>query len=118
MGNNELIDDNVLKDAAVLELEDRMAKMRLDYEQRISDIERKAHEREFYHALEREIAGYNGRNFRAVCSLLDMSELSLSENGSIDGLSEQIEKVRASDGYLFYDVNEPKPVMGNVGNFP
>ena len=118
MSDNEIMDGNTLQDAIVLEFEDKMEKMRTDYEQRISDIERKAYEREFYHALARDIIGFKGKNFKAVCSLLDLSELSLSEDGEIEGLSEQVEKIRASDGYLFYDADESKPVMGNVGNFP
>ncbi|MCL2874269.1 MAG: phage scaffolding protein [Defluviitaleaceae bacterium] len=117
-GRFEMIDNNSDKDAIILELETKIGNMKSEYETKISDMKKVAHEREFYHALEREVAGASGRNFKAVCALLDMNSLTISEDGGIEGFADQIEKLRESDSYLFYGADEPKVVIGNVGSFP
>jgi hypothetical protein len=99
-------------------LDEKMEVMQLEYEARIAEMERKAYEREFYHALERGIDRLGGRNYKTVCSLLPLSELSVSEDGEIDGLLEAVERLKESDGYLFYSEDAPKAVIGNVGIFP
>lgn len=106
------------KDAEVMKLEKKMAKMQAEYAAKISEMERKAYESEFMHALERGITKLKGKNWRAICPLIDLGELSLGEAGEVEGLSTQIERLKESDGYLFHDGEKPKMTTGNIGNFP
>lgn len=65
----------------------------------------------FDHALEAALTGEKAKNLKAVRALLQMDALKLNEaDGSILGLKEQIEKVKADNDYLF-DSGEPAPQL-------
>ena len=55
----------------------------------------------FDHALEATLTGARAKNPKAVKALLDMEALKLTDDGSIVGLKEQIEKVQSENDYLF-----------------
>lgn len=55
-------------------------------------------------AVNSELAKVGAKNTKAVKALLDFGSISLGEDGNVVGLSEQLDAVRNSDGYLF---NEP-----------
>ena len=55
-------------------------------------------------ALKTELkqAKFNGaKNTKAVRALLDLDSLELDENGGLSGLSQQLESLRADNGFLF-----------------
>jgi len=62
----------------------------------------------FDHALEGALTGAKAKNPKAVKALLKIDDLKLSEDGSIVGLTEQLEKVKTENDYLF-DTDEPDP---------
>jgi hypothetical protein len=67
----------------------------------------------FDHALESALTGAKVKNSKAVQALLSRDVLKLNEDGSILGLKEQLEKVKAENDYLFEDTKEtPKIVTG------
>lgn len=63
-------------------------------------------------AVERELGKLGARNFKAVRSLLDMDALSLEED-SVVGLSEQLEKIKEENGFLFDSSDAPKVVSAS-----
>lgn len=70
----------------------------------------------FDHAMENALRGAKAKNAKAVRALLDESGLKIKEDGSIDGLSDQLDKVRAENDYLFEsDKVTPKIVSGGTG---
>lgn len=70
----------------------------------------------FEHALDATLSGAKAKNPKAVKALLDMEALKLTDDGSIVGLKEQIEKVQSENDYLFdSDTPAPKVVAGVQG---
>lgn len=55
----------------------------------------------FDHALDVALTGAKAKNAKAVKALLNMEALKLIEDGSILGLSEQLEKIKSEADYLF-----------------
>jgi dsDNA-specific endonuclease/ATPase MutS2 len=62
----------------------------------------------FDHALDGALLGAKAKNLKAVKALLKIDDLKLSDDGSIVGLAEQLEKVKTENDYLF-DSDEPDP---------
>jgi hypothetical protein len=72
------------------------------------DAEAKIAGMKFDYALDGALTGAKAKNLKAVKALLKIDDLKLSEDGSIVGLAEQLEKVKAENDYLF-DSDEPDP---------
>ena len=55
---------------------------------------------------------------KAVLSLIDTEKVSVQKDGTLDGLTDQIEAVKKSDSYLFDAENAGQPIKfdGNFGN--
>lgn len=81
-------------------------------QQQISDLQKqnadqqKAHDEELAklkldNAVELGLSGANARNSKAVRAMLDMSKIKMGEDGTLSGLSEQIEALKKSDSYMF-----------------
>lgn len=81
-------------------------------QQQISDLQKanadqqKAHDAELAqlkldNAVELGLSGANARNSKAVRAMLDMSKIKMGEDGTLSGLSEQIEALKKSDSYMF-----------------
>jgi len=68
----------------------------------------------FDHALDRALADAKARNPRAVRALLNTDALKFNEaDGSIVGLTEQLEKVKTENGYMFESATpDPQIVAG------
>ena len=66
----------------------------------------------FDHALESALTGAKARNPKAVQALLNRELLKLNDaDGSIVGLSEQIETIKKDNDYLFADTKEPPKIV-------
>lgn len=46
---------------------------------------------------------YGAKNYKAVSSLLDYDKISVDETGDVQGVSEQLDVLKQSDGFLFAD---------------
>jgi len=85
-------------------------------EQAQKDAEAQIQQLKFEHALEGALSGAKAKNPKAVKALMDMEALKLTDDGSIVGLKEQIEKVQSENDYLFdSDTPAPKVVAGVQG---
>ncbi len=68
--------------------------------------QKKAHDAEMArlkldNAIETALTAAGAKNSKAVRSLFDMAKLKLAEDGSVEGLKEQIAAVQKSDPYMF-----------------
>lgn len=52
-------------------------------------------------ALDSALASAKVRNPKAAAALLDMDKVKLTDDGKLDGLADQLEGLKKSDGYLF-----------------
>lgn len=67
----------------------------------------------FDHALEGALAGAKAKNPKAVKALLDIEQLEVLKDGSLNGLKEQLEKIKSENDFLFEsDKPDPKIVTG------
>ncbi len=70
-------------------------------EQAAHDAQSQVSKLKFDHALESALTGAKAKNPVAVRALLKETDLKLAEDGSIIGLTEQLEKVKTDNDYLF-----------------
>ncbi|KRL87806.1 phage scaffolding protein [Limosilactobacillus ingluviei] len=68
--------------------------------------------------IEGALRDAKAKNVKAVLSLIDTEKVSVQKDGTLDGLTDQIEAVKKSDSYLFDAKNAGQPIKfgGNFGN--
>lgn len=68
--------------------------------------------------IEGALRDAKAKNVKAVLSLIDTEKVSVKKDGTLDGLTDQIEAVKKSDSYLFDAENAGQPIKfgGNFGN--
>ena len=55
----------------------------------------------FDNALDLALTGSKAKNIKTIKALLDVEKLKLKDDGSLDGLNDQIEAIKKTDSYLF-----------------
>ena len=58
-------------------------------------------------AIDSALSGAKARNHKATRALLDEAKITVADDGSIAGLAEQIEALKAENAFLF-DIDQPK----------
>ncbi len=108
--NREFLEERGIGDEVIGEIlaehQRLVDELKAEMESRLSDKEREMEDLRTDFAIDRELTGLGARNLKAVKALLDMEALRSGENG-LDGLGEQLEKIRRENGYLFADRNTP-----------
>lgn len=69
--------------------------------------------------IEGALRDAKAKNVKAVLSLIDTEKVSVQKDGTLEGLTDQIEAVKKSDSYLFDSeakVDQPIKFGGNFGN--
>jgi hypothetical protein len=69
----------------------------------------------FDHAIDAALSGAKAKNAKAVKALLNSDGLKLTDDGSIVGLNEQLEKIKSENDYLFVS-DTPTPQIVTGGN--
>jgi hypothetical protein len=84
------------------EYQDQLAHMKLDF------------------AVSTALSGAKAKNAKAVKALLNMENVKLGDDGKLVGLTEQLDALKKSDGYLFDDKTNPASGIhpGNSGDPP
>lgn len=62
----------------------------------------------FDYALEKSLSGAKAKSVKAVRALLDTDSLKLTDDGTIEGLDDQLEAIKSENEFLF-DSDEPRP---------
>lgn len=90
-----------------------------EHETTIENLKKDSAKREFDISLDLELVKSKCRNVKALKALLDTDKIKRKEDGSFDGLNEQIEGYKKTDAYLFetgkVEVNYT-PTKGNEPN--
>ena len=98
------------------ELQKAAEEWRSKYEAAQAEAQAKLDELKYEHALERSLLAAKAKNVKAVKALLDTSGLKVRDDGTIEGLAEQLEKVKAENEFLLESEEpEPKIVLGGKG---
>lgn len=61
-------------------------------------------------ALELALTGAKVKNSKAIKALLDDGKIKLKDDGTLEGLSEQLEAIKKSDAYLFEETQTKTPI--------
>ena len=78
------------------------------------EYEGKIKQMQIDNAVDKAITGANGKNVKAIRALLNLEKAELSEDGTVKGLSEQLEALaKAEDSSFLFDTGVPK-VKGMV----
>lgn len=72
-----------------------------EYEGTIETLKKDNEKKNYDMALELELTKANAKKTKAVKSLLDLEKIKQKEDGTFDGLNEQLEELKKSDDYLF-----------------
>lgn len=113
--------DKQLKDLSVKaqgneELTKQIEELQLSNKQIAKDYEEKINKMQFDNALEGALTNAKCKNTKALKALLDIDNVKLNE-GKLEGLEEQLNKLKESDSYLF-DLEPQVPnSTGGLGNF-
>lgn len=62
----------------------------------------------FENALEKSLGAAKPKNVKAVRALLDMESLKLTEDGTVEGLNDQLKTIKEENDFLF-ESDEPRP---------
>ena len=103
------MDIEAIKQSAA-EWKEKAEQAEKDAAQRIADMQ-------FEHILDGELSGAKAKNAKAVRALLDMEGLKLND-GKIIGLSEQLDKIKAENDYLFEGEAQPPQFTAPPHNTP
>jgi hypothetical protein len=85
------------------------------FEQAQADGKKQLDELRFNHALDSALGGAKAKNIKAVKALLETDKLKLNKDGSLTGLSEQLDKIKSENDYLFEMENSPSPAPHFLG---
>jgi len=80
-----------------------------------TEAEKQIAQLKFDHALDGALAGAKAKNAAAVKALLKLDDLKLSEDGSVSGLKDQLEKIQVENDYLF-ESGTPNPKIVTKSN--
>lgn len=90
----------------------QIEKMTSDHANAQADFEKQIANMKFDYALSSALSASKARDAKLVQTVLDKSKLSLKDDGSIDGLDEQLKAVKESHSYLFEAEDFPRPSFG------
>jgi len=79
------------------------------WEQAQTDAAAQLAQIKFDHALEAALTNAKAKNLKAVTALLSKDSIKVKDDGTIEGLSEQLEKIRSENDYLFENAQPPAP---------
>jgi hypothetical protein len=111
-------DGDYVPRSRIKELQDEAKAKTSEYESRIAELG-KAKENEIIaikrdYEIEKALSLAGARNSKATRALLDESKITYKD-GTIAGLSEEIERIRKSDDYLFNGSEPSKATAPNFG---
>lgn len=99
------------------ELQEQLTQIQADNKKQKEDYEFKIKQLKIDTAVDKAITARRGKNVKAIKALLDLENVEVGEDGTINGLSEQLEQLtNAEDSAFLFDVedNKPKPSGARV----
>jgi len=86
------------------------------FEQAQADSKKQLEEMQFNHALDGALTGAKARNVKAVRALLETEKIKLNKDGTLTGLSEQLDALKKDNAYLFEEEKSEVPAfLGGAG---
>ncbi|WP_047999929.1 phage scaffolding protein [Lactiplantibacillus herbarum] len=82
-------------------LSQQVTALQAKYDQDTENLTAQLKQTQLDGALDAALTGAKARNTKAVRGLLDMSKVSLTDEGQLEGFEDQVAALKQSDGYLF-----------------
>ena len=103
--------------------EDDMKVKLSEYEKQIEDLNKQRQTDKLNNYIDLSLTSAKVRNLKAVKALLNMDGITTDDKGEFTGLTEQLDALKESDGYLFNasepeQSNTPRFAGGNPNNEP
>lgn len=98
------------------ELEAKIKQLQEDNKATVTQYQNDLAAKEKSFKIENALRDAKAKNVKAVISLIDTDKVSVKKDGTLDGLTDQLDAVKKSDGYLF-DTAEPQNRINIGGNF-
>lgn len=98
-------------DAAVSEYKTKFEQAQAEHEKELSSLK-------FDHALESALTGAKAKNIKAVQALLTKDTLKLKDDGTIEGLEDQLKAIKTENDYLFAGSKEPPKIVAGGKSQP
>lgn len=98
------------------ELEDQIKQLQDDNKANAAKYQNELATKEKSFKIEGALRDAKAKNVKAVISLIDTDKVSVKKDGTLEGLTDQLDAVKKSDGYLF-DTDKPKSRINIGGNF-
>ena len=94
-----------------------------DYEKQIEELNNQRQVDKLNNYIDLNLTSANVRNLKAVKALLNMDSIKANDKGEFEGLTEQLDALKESDGYLFNGTEPEQPETprfagGNPNNEP
>lgn len=100
------IDDLQKKAGNNEDMQETINELKENNRQEVERLKQEKHDQQYNYELEKGLIASKAKNPKALKGLLDTEMLKLDDDGEIRGLSEQLEKIKESDAYLFDDAPE------------
>ena len=99
------------------ELNTKLADLQSKYDADTQNLNSQIQQSKVNSALEMALLSNKARNSKAVKALIDMDKIELAEDGTINGLDEQLEALKTENDFLFESEEQPKtPKIVSGGN--
>lgn len=78
-----------------------------EYETQIAKLNDTLKNTKINSAIELSIIKEKGKNTKAISALLDMEKITITEDGKIEGLDDQIKSIKENNTYMFDEATKP-----------
>lgn len=97
------------------ELQEQITKLQAENAVQTEKFKKELADLKLNNAVDMAIAGAKAKNNKAVKALLNTEKIKLKDDGTLEGVSEQIEALKKSDAYLFeVEKAAPTPNRGYI----
>jgi elongation factor P hydroxylase len=96
----------------------QLTELQTKYDTDTQNLNEKIKQNALNAALDLGITKAKGKNAKAIKALLDTSELTLKDDGTIDGFDTALDALKKSDSYLFENVETKPQGSGFHGGAP
>lgn len=102
------------KSINVDEIKNKATEWENKYNEYVTNSQKELHKVKFDYALDNALKSAKVKNSKTVMPLLDVSKITLNDDGTMIGLKEQLEAIRSENDYLFDDGKGVPRVVGHA----
>ena len=102
------------KSVNVDEIKNKATEWEAKYNEYVANSQKELHKVKFDYALDNALKSAKVKNPKTVMPLIDTNKISLNDDGTLIGLSEQLETIKTENSYLFDDGKGVPKIVGKA----